>query len=121
MTQEICDPLAVLYVGLATGHVLDVVRVADDDFEVVLEHGMDGLPIDARRLHGDVRAAVFTQPVAELHQLARLRAEAPYLLSRPLVGSSNEQAGNNGRLVHIEPTTAFNDRFHVTLQREAER
>jgi len=114
--QQVGNPLAVLHVGLATGHVLDVVRIADDDLEVVLEHSMDRLPVDARRLHADVRAAIFTQPVAQFHQLARLRAEASHLLSWPLVGTADEQAGDNGRLVYVESTTSFDDRFHLNLQ-----
>jgi hypothetical protein len=54
---------------LRAGHVLDVLSVDQQQLEVVLEHVVDRLPVDARGLHRDVRDAETLEPVAKREQL----------------------------------------------------
>jgi hypothetical protein len=62
--KQLAEPLGVLDVGLAAGHVLDVLGVNEPELEVVLEQVIDRPPLDARRLHRDVRDAEPHEPVA---------------------------------------------------------
>ena len=71
MLEQLAQPLRVLHVGLAPGHVLDVLGVDQQQLEVVLEQVVDGLPVDARGLHRHVRDAETLQPVAQRQQLTR--------------------------------------------------
>lgn len=59
MAEQVRNPLAVFDVGLTPRHIANVAGIADDDFEVFFEHRINRLPIDARALHGDVRAVGF--------------------------------------------------------------
>lgn len=56
MSHQVGDPLAVLHVGLVTGHVPDVVGVAHDDLEGVLENRVHGFPVNAGALRHFNRA-----------------------------------------------------------------
>jgi len=52
-----------------------------EQHEVVLEEVVDRPPVDARRLHGDVRAAGGGQPRHQPPQLARAGAERLHLVA----------------------------------------
>jgi len=76
VAHQLRDPLRILHVGLAAGHVLDVMGVADDQVDVAFQHGVDRLPVDAGALHADVGDAVLSKPRPQCLQLACDRAEA---------------------------------------------
>ena len=58
MSQQVSDPLGVLYVGLAARYGFDVLRVGQQNLELPLQEIEGRLPIDARALHGNVRHAL---------------------------------------------------------------
>ncbi len=80
VTGQFADPVAVLHVGLAARHVLDVVRVADDHLEAALQHRIDRPPVDAGALHRDQRAAAARSQSRSSPVPAR-RAESAGLLA----------------------------------------
>jgi hypothetical protein len=58
MRHQIGQPCGVVDVGLAARHVLDVGRVGQDQLELAVGQNVpDRLPVNACRLHGDVRRA----------------------------------------------------------------
>ena len=57
MPQQVSDPLAVAYVGLAARHGFDVLGVGQNKGEGVLQQVIDRLPVDAGAFHGDVGTA----------------------------------------------------------------
>jgi hypothetical protein len=73
--EQLAQPLGVLDVGLAPGHVLDVLGVDQRELEVILEQVVDGLPVDAGGLHRHVRDAEAREPVAQREQICRHRRE----------------------------------------------
>ena len=83
---------AVLDVGLAAGHLLDVLGVDQDDADVALQEVEDRLPVDAGRFHRHVRDAVAGQPVRQGQQVAGHGREGADLLE-DLAGA----VGSNGR------------------------
>jgi len=52
--DQVGDPLGVLHVRLASGHVTHVRGIADDDGEVTFQGSMHRLPVNTRALHADV-------------------------------------------------------------------
>jgi hypothetical protein len=64
VAQQVCDPLGVFDIGLATRHSLDVARIGDGQLEVTFENVIDRLPIDAGRFHSHSRTACRRQEVA---------------------------------------------------------
>jgi hypothetical protein len=84
MLQQPRDPLAILDVGLAPGHRLDVLGIDEEELEGTLQYLVDGPPVDPGALHRDVRAPGRDQPVGEPQQLARGRPEGANLFgARP--------------------------------------
>ncbi len=74
--EKVRDPLAVLHVGLAARHRLDVVRIGQDYFEAALEQVEDRFPVHARGLHRHMRARRLCQPLVKPEQFAGRRAES---------------------------------------------
>jgi hypothetical protein len=77
--DQVGDPLGILHVGLAAGHVAHVQGIADDEGEGALQDGMDGLPVDAGPFHADVGDALLQQPRAQGCEILVHGAEAARL------------------------------------------
>jgi hypothetical protein len=82
MADQIGDPLGILHVGLATGHVADMPGVANDQLKITLQYRVDWPPIDASALYPNMGHPCRLQPVAQRFQFPRHRAErdAPLVL-----------------------------------------
>ncbi len=115
MVKELRQPLAVLDVGLPPRHLLHVPGVAEEQRERVLEDVPDRLPIDARRLHGDVRDALVREPFAERFKIARRRAERPHGGAMPALRTRSRypDAGDDVRLMHVQAGTEVEDYVHT--------
>src|SRR5215467_11079402 len=68
VAQQVCDPLGIFDIGLATRHSLDVTRIGDDQLEVTFEDVVDRLPVNASRFHRYGRTICRRQPVAQFKQ-----------------------------------------------------
>jgi len=64
--QQVGNPGRIVHVGLAARHVLDVRRIGEHQLKVFFQNVPNRLPINARRFHGDVRAAHRVKPLAQL-------------------------------------------------------
>jgi hypothetical protein len=62
--HELAQPHRIVLVGLAAGHMLNMVSVDHQQRELVFEQGIDGLPVLAGTLHGDMGDGVLAEPVA---------------------------------------------------------
>lgn len=107
VAHEIGDPLGVLHVGLAPGHVADVRGIADDQRERAFECCIYRLPINAGAFHADVRHLMREQPVAQGNEIAAHGAEGAHLLPGPALGRTDDDTGDHRALMHIEPGDAF--------------
>jgi hypothetical protein len=67
--QPLRDPLAILHVGLAPRHVLEVRRIDQQTGEAIFERVVNRFPVDAGALHRHVRDRVRFQPVAQREQV----------------------------------------------------
>jgi hypothetical protein len=112
VADQLRNPLRVLHICLAAGHVLDVVGVAHDQVEVPLQHGVDRLPVHPRALHADVGDTVLGQPRSHCLQLARGRAEAAQQLLRSAPWHADQNAADDAGLVHVQTGTSFEESFH---------
>ena len=64
--MELLDPLAILDIAFATGHIFEVMGIDQFDLKAaVIEDFKNGDPIDAGRFHGHGIDAAFTQPVGQ--------------------------------------------------------
>jgi hypothetical protein len=115
--EQLAEPLGVPDVGLATGHVLDVLGVDEPELEVVLEQVVDRLPVDAGRLHRDVGDAEPLEPVAQRQQLAGHRRELCAELRAAALPVGHMRAGGDLLLVDIERRAALENPFHRYLPR----
>ena len=101
MRQQICQPHRVVHVGLAAGHVLDVHRIGEHEFECLGEDGPDRLPIDPGRLHRDMADGVARQPARQPLQLRSRRAKRLDVLLNPTTAGQTD-AGHDTVTVDIE-------------------
>jgi len=121
MADQVGDPLRVLHVSLASGHVAHVRGIADDDGEVTLQGSMHRLPVDTRALHADVGDAFLKQPLAQGREVLAHGAEAAHLLERAAPCRAENNASHHRALVHIEPGGAFDQCVHHHLQQQGWR
>ena len=63
------------------------------------------LPIDPRRLHGDVRAASGRQPIRPAEEVVRHGPERAHFLAQRSAGVGDEQAGHHRALMDIDSAT----------------
>src|SRR5271157_2048465 len=113
--NQVGDPLGVLHIGLAPRHVADVPGVADDQFEMPLQDGIDRAPVDARALHPDVRHSRRPQPVPQRFEVPRHGAKRPHLLGRLRPRCADQKARHDRLLMHVQTTAPLNDRLHHRL------
>jgi hypothetical protein len=73
--QQLGDPDRVDGVGLASGDVLEVGGVDEQQLEVVLQQVVGRLAVHAGRLHRHVRHPQLREPVAQRQQIRRGRPE----------------------------------------------
>jgi hypothetical protein len=118
MFQELSNPFAILDIGLASRHLLDVGRVDQPHLKVAFEQVEDGLPIDACALHGDDRTTLILQPVAQRQQVSRHRAKGTHFLLAPSLRIAANQTHLHVFLVHIHARAQRIQDFHGSpLQR----
>jgi len=112
MADQLRDPLRVLHVRLAAGHVLDVVGIADGQVDVSLQHGIHRLPVDAGAFHADVGDPVLGQPRPQGLQITRGRAEATQQLLRLAPWRADQDAADDAGLVDVQASATFEKNIH---------
>lgn len=115
MADQIGDPLGILHVGLAAGHVADVPRIADDQVKMPLQHGIDRAPVDARALHPDMRHTGLRKPGTQRHQIAGHGRKRPHLSGRPHTRRTDQTARHHRLLMHVQPGAPLNHHLHHRL------
>src|SRR5215212_1541456 len=70
--HELANPLGVLDVGLPAWDVLEVAGIEKPQLEVVLQHVVDGLPVDPGGFHAHQRHLKGSQPTSEQQQPSRV-------------------------------------------------
>ena len=115
MPREVCQPFTVLDVGLAARHVLDVVRIADDDVERVLKEDVHRTPVDTGPFERDMRHPFGQEPLAHVEQLSGDGAKGLRFLLRPLVWCAHEHRGYYSGLAHIHVAHPLENRLHRRL------
>lgn len=113
--QQLGQPLGILHVSLAPGHVLDPLGIADDDGERVLQDRMHWAPVDPGALHPDMGTAGGGQPVAQLQQARGGRGKTTDLATDLLARPSDPQTRHHGRLMDIQTATTLDQGLHSRL------
>ena len=111
--QQLTEPLGILDVGLATGKVLDMLSVDQQQLEVVLKYRPHRLPVHARGLHRHLRHAVRLQPIAQHQQPADHRRELTNLRASLAITSGHPHTRGHLRLMHIQRRRALDDHIHL--------
>ena len=101
--DQIGDPLGILHIRLAAGHIADVAGIADDQIEMSFQHGIDWPPVDAGAFHADMRHPRRREPVPQDFEVARHRPERAHLLGRSIPGRADQKTRNDRLLVHVHP------------------
>jgi hypothetical protein len=111
--EQLSDPLAVADIGLATGHLLDVLSVDQEEFKDPFHEVPDGFPVDASGLHGDMGDTFVGQPVDQLQQRRGVGGKGANSLGE-FVGAKVEFANTDGKelLVNVKTGTAGMDEIH---------
>ena len=121
MRQQIRQPLRVIDVALAARHILDVLGVGQRQLELALEQMPDGLPVDARRFHGDVGDLVARQPVRQFQQAARRGRHRQTLIANrhgpPRCARRRRPAARGHPNRHTAHTAAASHHLRVHSQR----
>src|SRR2546426_1048038 len=79
--QQLGEPDAILHVGFPAGDLLDVGGVDQHTGHGLFEHVVDGLPVDAGALEGDMGDAVGLEPVPQGDELGRGGTEGADVLA----------------------------------------
>jgi hypothetical protein len=112
--QQLGDPLRILDVGLATGHVLDMGGIHQQHFKVAFQNVEDRFPVFARALHRHVRAASSLQPVRESQQLQRHGGKGTNLFVPPALRIRRNQTGDDRLLMNIQTRATLIQDFHLS-------
>jgi len=117
MRQKIGQPGGVIDVGLAPRHVLDMRRIRQHQGKIAIAQDMPHrFPVDAGRLHRDVRASRRGKPVRQGEQILGCRLIgadlAPHRAVRHLA-----HASRNRVLAHVEAGAIGIQNFHATTSR----
>jgi hypothetical protein len=100
--QEFRQPRGVIDVGLATGHVLHVRGIRQNQLELaVRQHVPYGSPVHASGLHRHVRAVVRQQPVRQHQKSCRCRGKGLHLC-RHSVFLGKPHRGHDRLLVNVK-------------------
>jgi hypothetical protein len=102
--MELLQPLRIVHVALAAGHMLDVARVHEDDRDAPrLEDLKRRNPVHPGRFHRDRRDADPLEPVGQSMEVTAERAERPHRLlvtirrhRHDMKGGADIEAGSMG-------------------------
>jgi hypothetical protein len=124
VAHELREPLTVLHVRLAPGHGLDVLRVPDEELEAPLEHRVDGSPVHHTPVLS-IPTWVTAHAASHSGSASNSGVVVPKVRTsfvRALRGAPEEDARNDGALIHIQPAGSFDDRFRsVSFRRSTGR
>ena len=113
MTEQFRNPFRVFDIGFVPRNLLDLLRVGDDDLQLVsFQNGVHRLPIDARALHGHMGTALW---ISHSRSCSNSRVVVPKVRNCFCTLPSwpnHQQTGHHRCLVHVESTTAFYQRLH---------
>ena len=113
--QQLRDPLAVHHVALPPGHVLQALRIHQQDDKAALQDVVDRFPVHAGRLRRHVGNALGGHPVSHRQQIRGHRSPAACDLMQPVAGFHPAHAGFDRLLVHIQTRTARENVLHRRL------
>ncbi len=114
MLDQSADPLAVLHIGLAPGHGLDVLGVQQPRLDPLggLQQVEHRLPVRSCGLHADPGDPVLQQPVPQLQQAVAHRRERAHLVADALAGARHPDAHFDVRLAQIGASAPLFDHVH---------
>ena len=102
MSEQVSQPCGVVYISLSARHVLHMRRIGEHQHEIAIAQDIpDRLPVDACRLHRDVRNALRGKPFRKGEKAARRRLEGAHL-ARHLRSRHSPGAGDGGVFMNIE-------------------
>src|SRR5262249_6002838 len=104
--QQLGDPLAILDIGLASGHAAEMLGINQQHRETSLQEVEDRFPVDPGRFHGYLSHALGGQPIAQQLQLRSRRAEGADLTVDAAVSAEAAYACHHGLLVNIQAGAA---------------
>ena len=97
------QPLRVGYIGLATGHILDMPRVDHPRGNAHrLQRSVRALPVDARALHHHHLGAKLTRPLRQRFAVALERSKLALLNRHRAIRLLRQGAGADLGLVHVQ-------------------
>src|SRR6266852_1050692 len=100
--QQIRDPFTISDIRLATGHLLDVLGVYQQQLYLAFEQIPERVPINPSALEGHLRDPLLCQPVAELEELGRHRAERANLLDGLPTRSWEQYTSHDRLLMYVQ-------------------
>jgi hypothetical protein len=113
MPQQVGDPLAILDVGFAAWHLLDMACVHQQQGERPFEHVPCWFPVHTRALERHMRDMLECEPIGELQQIRGHRIEGADLFVRLLARSRHNHASHHGLFVNVESATVLVDYLHL--------
>ena len=104
-------------VTLPAGDAADVQGIGEEELELAVERIPDGLPVNARRFHRDVRDALAGEPITQGQEIPGGRSERVQMV---LDGFARHEADarDDGLLVNIKASALGMDDVHGHLRGE---
>src|SRR6202140_1483292 len=111
MLQQLRNPFRVLLVGLATRHILDVLRIRQDYRELSFQNVPDWLPVNAAGFHRYLPHTELPYPFGKLLQFLGHRAKATlgFLHASRF---TQQNASRNRALMYIQTATSRMQHVH---------
>ena len=111
MREQLRDPLGIAYIGFATGHRFEMLRVDHQQLKLPFQNVIDRLPINPGRFHRHVRASFLRQPIPQPQQILGHRPKLSNL-SFPSTAQPLQPTRCDASLVHVQPTAPLVDHLH---------
>jgi hypothetical protein len=112
--EQIGNPFGIFRVRFATRNRFDVLRIDQDDLQMVFQDIENRSPEHAGRFHGHLLAVLLDQPIAQSHEIGSHGAERLMgFVALPVRGRGDE-AGHDGSLVDIQAGASLVEDVHAT-------
>src|SRR5436190_14543906 len=114
MAQQVRKPLAILQVGLPSGHGLEMLCVDQSDIKLAFQYVPDRFPVHPSGFHPDVGDGVLGKPVGQLEQILRCCAEHSFVPVNPTPSGDCDACGHRV-LMNVQSAAAFVNDLHSSL------
>jgi len=112
VAKKLGNPLTILDVGFPTWDIFDISGIGQNHFQALFQDAEDRFPVDSGTFQDNMGASLTFKSILTGQKVSGHGGKRFNDLFGFLMRFTNHEAGGNGFLVDINPTTPFKNGFH---------